>query len=199
MSEEVLNEATNEALDLAQEAQSKKVFNLADAIKGRSLPQKTVTLYLDEQSAMELYELNNSMNALLDAEEIAAMEAKAAVLKKNIDDSALTVVMRGVNQKEIEGVIEFCNSKHKVKDGQGSENVDWMVDYIMTLIAKNIVSITTAQGETDEGPFDYEKTDEIRGYIPANEWGKLVETMQKLTLAGGYFDQLTDAGFLQKS
>jgi hypothetical protein len=200
MSEEnTTKDAGAEALELAEEAQSKKVFNLADAIKGRSLPQKTVTIFLDENSAMALVEINDLMNETTDPEALAELEAQAATLKADINQSALTVAMRGVNQKTIEEVSDMCNEKHKVKEGEGPSSLDWMVDYIVTLVAKNIVSITTGEGETDSGPFDFDKLNEIRGFIPTAEWNKLVETMQRLTLAGGYFEQLTDAGFLQKS
>lgn len=200
MSEETTTkDAGAEALELVEEAQSKKVFNLADAIKGRSLPQKTITIFLDENSAMELVDINNLMNQTTDPDEMAKLEAQAAELKKQINDSALTIAMRGVNQKTIEEVSDLCNDKHKVKDGEGPTSLDWMIDYIVTLVAKNIVSITLGDGEVDEGPFDFDKLNEIRGFIPTAEWNKLVETMQRLTLAGGYFEQLTDAGFLQKS
>jgi hypothetical protein len=200
MSEEnTTKDAGAEALELAEEAQSKKVFNLADAIKGRALPQKTVTIFLDENSAMALVEINDLMNETTDAETLAKLEAEADELKAKINESALTVAMRGVNQKTIEEVSDMCNEKHKVKEGEGPSSLDWMVDYIVTLVARNIVSITTGDGETDEGPFDFDKLNEIRGFIPTAEWNKLVETMQRLTLAGGYFEQLTDAGFLQKS
>lgn len=200
MSEETTTkDAGAEALELAEQAQSKKVFNLADAIKGRSLPQKTVTIFLDEDSAMSLVDINNLMNQTTDTDALAELESKAAVLKAKINESALTVAMRGVNQKTIEEVSDLCNDKHKVKDGEGPSSIDWMIDYIVTLVAKNIISITTGDGEVDEGPFDFDKINEIRGFIPTAEWNKLVETMQRLTLAGGYFEQLTDAGFLQKS
>jgi hypothetical protein len=195
---EIKNQQT-EAMELAEQAQSKKVFNLADAIKGRALPQKTVTVFLDEGSALELVDINSLMNETTDPEALAVLEEKAAVLKKKIDDSALTFSMRGVNQKTIEEVSEMCNVKHNVKDGDGVSDINWMVDYIITLVAKNIISATDSDGNVDNGPFDYDKIEEIRGFIPAAEWNKLVETMQRLTLAGGYFEQLTDAGFLQKS
>lgn len=200
MSEETTTkDAGAEALELAEQAQSKKVFNLADAIKGRALPQKTITIFLDEHAAMELVEINDLMNETTEPEKMAALEAQSEELKKRINDSALTIAMRGVNQKTIEEVSDMCNDKHNVKDGEGPSSLDWMVDYIVTLVAKNIVSITTGDGEVDEGPFDFDKLNEIRGFIPTAEWNKLVETMQRLTLAGGYFEQLTDAGFLQKS
>jgi uncharacterized protein (UPF0297 family) len=188
-----------EVMELVDQAQSKKVFNLADAIKGRALPQKTVTVFLDEGSALELVDINSLMNETTDPEALAALEEKAAVLKNKINESALTFSMRGVNQKTIEEVSEMCNVKHNAKDGEGVNDINWMVDYIITLVAKNIISATDGDGNVDEGPFDYDKIEEIRGFIPAAEWNKLVEAMQRLTLAGGYFEQLTDAGFLQKS
>jgi hypothetical protein len=198
MSEE-LNGAMEEAMDLAQEAQSKKVFNLSDAIKGRSYPQKDAVVYLDDESAMKLVELDEIMSYTTDPEELKKLEAEAAKLSKAIKDSALTFKMRGVSQDAIELVLKQLNEKYKVKGSAGTENPDWMKDYITTLVGMNIISVVDASGSEDDSTYDFEKTEEIRRNIPAAEWGKLVEMMQKLTLAGGYFEQLTDAGFLQKS
>ena len=198
MSEEV-NGAVEEAMDLAQEAQSKKVFNLSDAIKGRSYPQKDAVVYLDDESAMKLVELDEIMSYTTDPEELKKLEAEAAKLSKAIKDSALTFKMRGVSQDAIELVLKQLNEKYKVKGSAGTENPDWMRDYITTLVGMNIISVIDASGSEDDSTYDFDKTEEIRRNIPAAEWGKLVEMMQKLTLAGGYFEQLTDAGFLQKS
>jgi hypothetical protein len=198
MSEEV-NGAVEEAMDLAQEAQSKKVFNLSDAIKGRSYPQKDAVVYLDDESAMKLVELDEIMSYTTDPEELKKLEAEAAKLSKAIKDSALTFKMRGVSQDAIELVLKQLNEKYKVKGSAGTENPDWMRDYITTLVGMNIISVVDASGSEDDSTYDFDKTEEIRRNIPAAEWGKLVEMMQKLTLAGGYFEQLTDAGFLQKS
>jgi hypothetical protein len=197
MSEE-LNEA-EQALELAKEAQSKKVFNLSDAIKGRAYPQKDVTIYLDDETALKLVELNQEMSYTTEPEELKKLEALAAQLTETIKSSALTFKMRGVSQDAIELVLKQMNEKYKVKGSGGTENPDWMRDYITTLVSLNIVSVTDVSGSEDATAFDFEKTEEIRKNVPAAEWGKLVEMMQKLTLAGGYFEQLTDAGFLQKS
>jgi hypothetical protein len=198
MSEEV-NGAVEDAMDLAQEAQSKKVFNLSDAIKGRAYPQKDAVVYLDDESAMKLVELDEQMSYITDPAELKKLEAEAENLSKAIKDSALTFKMRGVSQDAIELVLKQLNEKYKVKGSAGTENPDWMRDYITTLVGMNIVSVIDASGSEDDSTYDFDKTEEIRRNIPAAEWGKLVEMMQKLTLAGGYFDQLTDAGFLQKS
>jgi hypothetical protein len=188
-----------EAMELAAEAQSKKVFNLSDAIKGRSYPQKDVVIHLDDEAALELVELNDKMSYITDVSELAKLEAEAKKLSDAIKESAITFKMRGVSQDAIELVLKKMNEKYKVKGTSGTENPEWMRDYITSLVSLNIVSVVDAFGSEDSTQFDFEKTEELRRNIPAAEWGKLVEMMQKLTLAGGYFDQLTDAGFLQRS
>jgi sialic acid synthase SpsE len=188
-----------EAMELAAEAQSKKVFNLSDAIKGRSYPQKDVVIHLDDEAALELVELNDKMSYITDVSELAKLETEAKKLSDTIKKSAITFKMRGVSQDAIELVLKKMNEKYKVKGTSGTENPEWMRDYITSLVSLNIVSVVDAFGSEDSTQFDFEKTEELRRNIPAAEWGKLVEMMQKLTLAGGYFDQLTDAGFLQRS
>ena len=188
-----------EAMELAAEAQSKKVFNLSDAIKGRSYPQKNVVIHLDDEAALKLVELNDKMSYITDTAELAKLEAEAKKLSDAIKESAITFKMRGVSQDAIELVLKKMNEKYKVKGTSGTDNPDWMRDYITSLVSLNIVSVVDASGSEDSNDFDFDKAEELRRNIPAAEWGKLVEMMQKLTLAGGYFDQLTDAGFLQKS
>jgi hypothetical protein len=187
------------AMELVEEAQSKKVFNLSDAIKGRAYPQKDVTVYLDDEAALKLVELNDKMSSTTEPEEMKKLEAESEKLSKTIKESAVTFKMRGVSQDAIELVLKKMNEKYKVKGTAGTENPDWMRDYITNLVSLNIVSVSDSSGSEDSAEFDFEKAEELRRNIPAAEWGKLVEMMQKLTLAGGYFDQLTDAGFLQKS
>ena len=198
MSEETQG-TIEEAMDLAEEAQSKKVFNLSDAIKGRAYPQKDVTVYLDDESAMALVDIDDMMTEVTDPTIMKKLEAEAQILSNRIKESALTFRMRGVSQDVIELVLKQLNEKYKVKGSAGTENPEWMKDYITILVGMNIVSVKDFSGSEDDSVFDFDKTEEIRRNLPAVEWGKLVEMMQKLTLAGGYFDQLTDAGFLQRS
>ncbi len=199
MSEET-NSVVKEAMELVEEAQSKKVFNLSDAIKGRAYPKKDVTIYLDDEAAMRLVEINDELNYGPEPDVAKKLEAEAEALGKKITSTALTFTLRGVNQDVIETVLTQTNIRHGLKKGEDGSNVPgWMRDYITSLVGLNIVSVTDASGAEDSDSFGFEKTDELRKNIPATEWAKLVEAMQKLTLAGGYFDQLTDSGFLQKS
>lgn len=197
MSEENI---TKEALELVKEAQSAKVFNLADAIKGRAYPTTTVKVYLDDASAMELVEVNDLMNRTTNPEALIDLEKRSEFLAEKIMESSLTFEMRGIGQKEIDQITEQLNGFYSILKGQdGTTNPEWLKDYITLLVGRNIISVTNAEGAVDKSEFDLDKTTELRSALSLSEWNKLVGAMQKLTLAGGYFDQLTDAGFLQKS
>jgi hypothetical protein len=197
MSEENI---TNEALELVKEAQSTKVFNLADAIKGRAYPTTSVRVYLNDQAALELVEINQLMNRITDPDKIDQLSERAAELAVEILSSSLVFEMRGIGQREIDEISTQLNKSYGItREQDGPSNSDWLRDYIVTLVGKNIVTVTNYDGAVDNSQFDLEKSDELRKSLSVSEWNKLVGAMQKLTLAGGYFDQLTDAGFLQKS
>ena len=197
MSEENI---TEEALQLVKEAQSPKVFNLSDAIKNRAYPTKDVVIYLDDESAMQLVEVTDRMNRTIDPKELAELEAESDKLAKLVMASSLTFHLKGVGQDAIDAITKSLDTKYSIKPQEsGTNNPDWLKDYITTLVSMNIKSVVNAEGAVDDSEFTFDRTDELRKIIAPTEWAKLVGTMQKLTLAGGYFDQLTDAGFLQKS
>jgi hypothetical protein len=196
MSEENI---TKEAIELVQEAQSAKVFNLADAIKGRAYPSTSVKVYLDDEAAMQLVQINNQMNRTTNADELAKLQVIAEELAEKIMSSALTFEMRGVGQSIIEAVTDKVNVLHGLDSEDAERSQEWLKDYITHLVAVNIVSVSNSEGAVDKEEFNYEKVEELRKALSVTEWNKLVGSMQKLTLAGGYFDQLTDAGFLQRS
>lgn len=200
MSENTQPTEVQEAIKLVEEAQSPKVFSLADAIKGRAYPKKDVVIYLDDETALRLVEINDLINVSLDEEEVKTLEAEAQLLSEKIKESALVFSMRGVSQATIERVLEDCNKKHNIgKDEDPLGNANWFKDYVTLLVAENIEQVADGSGNVDSEKFTFDKVEELRKNIPSNEWAKLVEAMQKLTLAGGYFEQLTDAGFLQRS
>ncbi len=196
MSEENI---TKEAIELVKEAQSQKVFNLADAIKGRAYPTTSVKVYLDDETAMQLLDINDQMNRTTDPEKLADLQKIADGLAEKIMETALTFNMRGIGQDSIESITEKVNAMHGVQDTGSERTQEWLRDYITYLVGLNISSVQTADGAVDPEVFTFEKAEDLRKALAPNEWSKLIAAMQKLTLAGGYFEQLTDAGFLQKS
>lgn len=194
------NEIIEEAVELAKKAQDRKVFNLVDFIKGRAYPETEVTIYLDDSTALQIIELNNELVRAVKPERVEELQAQINSLAEEIKSTSLVFKMRGVSQEVVEAIMKKTNLRHNVaKSSDGAGNPEWMRDYITMLIGENIVSVTNSAGEVDSSHFDFDKTEALRLNLPGSEWGKLVEAMEKLTLAGGYFDQISDAGFLPKS
>lgn len=185
-----------EVLSLVADAQKKNVFNLADAIKGRSAPEKTITVYTDLQSGIELQEVNAEMNGfgyVMQEGKFEELEKKAAELSEKISKSKLTFHMRGINQEQTENLVK--DSGDRATDA----TLDFARDYTCALVAANIVKVENAEGGVDERVFTIEDGKELYRSLPTEAWLTLVNTMEQLTLATGIFKGITDAGFLQKS
>jgi hypothetical protein len=190
----------NETLELVKEAQKQGTFNLSEVIKGRGYPSKDVTIYTDVDSAFQLIQLEERMKqvALTDLELHSELEKQAEALAEIVQKSKLVFHMRGVNQ----GIVELVSNeadKLYPEDETGERADNWYKFYTVSLVAHNLVKVTNADGLVDERVFTYDDILEIRNNIPVDSWQMIVSTMQQLTLAGGYFKGLTDAGFLPKS
>ena len=195
MSEET-NKDFEEVVSLVADAQKKNVFNLADAIKGRSAPEKVITVYTDMQSALDLKEVNEKMSDfkyIMDESLYAGLEAEAKGLTEKLSKSKLTFYMRGIDQEATEKVTDFGGDR--VADG----TLDFAKEYTCALVAANIVKVEDADGNVDERKFTLEDGKALYKNLPVEAWMTLVNTMEQLTLATGIFRGITDAGFLPKS
>lgn len=198
MSDEKILEET---LELVKEARKPGKFNLVDVIKDRAFPEREVDVYTNADAAFKLVELDEQMKAIvgIDQEKYDALEEEAQVLAEELQKSKLSFLMRGVGQGVIEEVTEKANTLYNNPDAEDHDSEGWFRFYVTALIASNVVRVTDAEGNVDERQFTVDEMMEIRNNIPADAWAVLVNTMQKLTLASGYFKGLTDAGFLPKS
>lgn len=192
-------EIVNETLELVKDAQKQGTFNLADAIKGRGYPTKDVTIYTDVESAFKLVEIEDELNKPTDdTKAYAALEERAKALAETVQASKLVFTMRGVNQATVEHITETINEEFGKPEDLDDPSV-WSKNQVASFVASNIVRVTDADGNVDERLFTRDDALELRGLLPSESWHVLVATMQKLTLASGFFDGLTDAGFLPKS
>lgn len=190
------NEELEEVLSLVADAQKKNVFNLVDAIKGRSAPEKVITVYTNLQAGLDLKDVNDKMSDftyIMDEKKYAELEKQAEELTKEISKSKLVFHMRGIDQEATEKVTDFGGDR--VTDG----SLDFAKDYTCALVAANIVKVEDADGNVDERKFTLEDGKQLYKNLPTEAWLTLVNTMEQLTLATGIFKGITDAGFLPKS
>jgi len=196
MSEEQVD--FKEVISLAEEAQKRGKFNLADAIKGRSYPEKSVTVFTNIKAAFDLKEVNDELNDFnftdnLDA--FAELEKKAQELANQVSESKLVFNMRGIDQEKIEQVTKDLKPR---EEGNVSEH-EFGRNFTAALVASNIISVENAAGDIDEREFTLEDGVVLYQSLPAEAWAVLVQTMEQLTLSTGIFKGITDAGFLPKS
>ena len=180
---------------MVEGARSKGKFNLAEVIKGKGNPEDVVEVYLDSESAYELSKLSDKIIESIDEDEIEEIKKRADELTEKILKSKLTFYMRGIDQ----GLVESIERQAKLKNIDNEDEDLWFVDYFSALVAENVYKVEDADGNIDESKFTLEDANQWRSFMPAEAWGLLVASMQKLTLATGYFRGLTDAGFLPKS
>jgi hypothetical protein len=193
---ETTNEQFEEVISLVADAQKKNVFNLADAIKGRSAPEKVITIYTDLKSAIELKDINDKMSDfsyISDAEKYAVLEKRAEELTEEISKSKLVFHMRGIDQETTEKVTDIGG------DRASDNTLDFAKDYTCALVAANIIKVEDADGNVDERKFTLEDGINLYKNLPTEAWLTLVNAMEQLTLATGIFKGITDAGFLPKS
>lgn len=189
---------SDNVVDLVEQAQKRGKFSLADAIKGRAFPEKSVDVYIDGGSAYELAEITEKLRQTDPlSPEYEKLNAEAEELSKKILDSKLTFHMRGVGQGIVERVTRETNEKFPPENEQ--DNPGWIKHYLCALIAENIVKVTDSEGNEDDSKFTVQDIIELRDVVPVDSWEVLIDTMQKLTLASSYFETATDAGFLPKS
>lgn len=194
MSEE---NVVNETLALVKEAQKQGTFNLAEAIKGRGYPEKDVIVYTDLAAAFALVETEAKLKSVPKGKDTVELEKQAQGLAETVQASKLVFSMRGVGELVVDQAEKEASIAHPDVDGERSD--DWWKFYMAYLIGANIVKVTNADGEVDDHMFTTEDAVAIRNFIPSESWTLLVAAMQQLTLASGYFQGLTDAGFLPKS
>lgn len=183
-----------EVISLVEEAQKRNKFNLADAIKGKSAPEKTVTVYTDAQAAIDLQDVNDALvnfrYGLQDPSVYEELEAKAEELSKKVQESRLVFKMRGISQEKYESISEGIDA---------SDSKKFAREYVCALVASNIVSVENANGEIDEREFTMSDGLALYESLPKESWLTLSHTMEQLTLATGVFKGITDASFLPRS
>jgi hypothetical protein len=186
-------------VELVQEAQSKGKFKLTDAIKGRAFPEAFVDVYIDAGSAYEFGQIQEDVKSVdPNSEEHEKMVARMEELAEAIKQSKLTFHMRGVGQGLVEKATRLANKKYPRAE-KGEEESEWVAYYLSMLVADNIVKVVDFEGNVDDSKFSVDDVLELRGIMPVDSWEVLIDTMQKLTLASGYFEAVTDSGFLPKS
>ena len=138
------------------------------------------------------------------AEQVAELEAKQLVCLQKARDSRLTFRMRGVAPKLWRAIDAHARASIKAKDeteeAQQAAFIARNDRVTYQCIAHAILSITDADGNTDDSSVSYETVAALHDILLMSEWEKIKKTSDLLSFGNGYFQRLVeeDADFLPK-
>lgn len=167
-----------------------KNFDVFGFLEGRTFPEDTVKLYIDEESALEAYKLSEERDLLTDSaadkKRDKEIETRLKGLAEKVDGTALIAHLRGTHS----GVISDVMSGKGDKDSEETNN---------KLIALFLYKVVDPSGNEDERDYTAEDIVRLRRLLPAQSWVMINEATHKMIVASMAFDQMADAGFFPKS
>lgn len=188
-------------------------FNLDEFVQGRGFPRDTVTVFTNEDAGYDYTAVQERLTTLAQekeklepatrsaaykekAQEFNALEEKAQELLEKIKESALTFHLRGISPGHIKKINKDVKKQAETEEldqETAGEIAGWRI------IAANIIKVTNAKGQEDNGPFTEERVANLEMTLPDSEWTKLDRKVAELSFKSAYFDSVVDAGFLPKS
>lgn len=189
------------AIEKVDEILKPEKFNLVDAIKGRSYPEDSIRVYLDEEAAYLLHQTENELSGLSksqdqDAEGFRELlddkQRQADEYRERLLATSLKFTLRGRDRVVYDRIQAQSEKDHPDDDRARAlaENCGVM--------AASILSVENAEGAVDEHEFTAEEVESLYEIMPRNEWLRLLELLYSLTFANSYFDQAVNAGFLSR-
>lgn len=184
------------SVEQVEEILSPKKFNLAEAIQNRSYPEDSVVIFLDQEAAYDLAQVDAAMKTLSDHSErdkdllaqYEVYEQEAEALRQRIIESSLKLTLRGLDQATIDATL---NEAEKIEDGTPH-------DTNVLMLSKVLVSVQDHEGAVDDSPVTVELVEQLYAAMGAHEWDKVMTTMNGVLFAATYFDRAVDAGFLSR-
>lgn len=171
------------------ESISSETFDIIKAAAGNNFPSKTISFYTNYNALRIFLELEAKINNLpQDAlEEIKALEDKQTELLELIQQSTITVTVRGINRKVRRQVI--ASSVTKGNKAEAYDYANWL------LVQASLESVVDVNGNPLPNAEDLEWYDNLSDA----DGDRLIETIESLQLDSARFDETVGADFLSKS
>lgn len=192
-----------DAVDKVEEILSPKKFNLIDAVQGKAYPEDSVRIFLDEEAAYELTQVNaqlEELSRIKDRDESTielynVTEALAQELKDRLIASSLKFTLRGRGHKVYDEIADRTAREFADVEDDSERGV---VENIR-IIAASTVSVENGEGAIDgDREFTEEDITPVYELASPGEWKRLLDLMMALAFANTYFDKAVRAGFLSR-
>lgn len=195
--------------DIVDAAMEEGTFSFAEVAQGRSYPQDTVSIYLDEATAYKIAELEDRANSELDSDVVNKIDAEIAELRIVIEKSKYTFKIHGIPLERRDELLERAREQIKPEFDSFKNFVNGRVEktekdsperdrlYNNMLWAEHITEVVGPDGRVDRNPGI--GTAEAIRKAPISQQVVFTRAIQKLVVAADSFEARIDDDFLAKS
>ena len=186
-----------------EEATSRETFDVLEFVKGANLPKNDVTIYTDADAALKLARIfvAEAARSKKEAEEGLSLsdefegpdEDEISELHERLTASALIFHLQGLAPAATKALENHL--KATLEYTEGAENEEFNEVFNNTLIAKSIVSVSTATGHTSDAAWTPEKVNELNESLYVSEANKLFTAAAEVNYVGAIFDRAVAADF----
>jgi hypothetical protein len=215
----------SEIEEIVEEAKKPGKFNIVDAVKGRGYPKDEIVVFLDENVAFRIAEINEAIDA------ISQQMDKSGVDKKTLDKflkeheaildkrEALLDEMRkeeyvfhltGISEGARQDLFDKAVAKYEIKktmvlnqvsgefEEQEVENVERDRYFTALLWEAGIYKIVSPDG-SEQDELTYDQAAELRRLLPLASLTTITEAIEKMRAATAIFMMTVNEDFLAKS
>lgn len=184
-------------------ATSEDNFDALAFFSGAALPEDTITVYQDIAAAYRLSALlekqqeqaqrgeNDGLSLADETDSVDENEIDA--LRAQLLASAVKFNLRGLAPAARDAIEKNLRAKHPYTEG--AENTEYNEAFNATLIAKTIVSVTNAKGQTDKNAWDAARVLAFGKAAQPSEFEKLFLGAFRVNYVGDAIDRAVNADF----
>lgn len=211
-----MSDVIDEIEQSVEDATSRGVFNIVEAVRGRAYPKTTVTVYLDEDAAYTAASIDAELEDAIivdgDAGESERTKELKALFDATVDllkASECVFTIRGISEgsrdKIMDQVLEQCPIEYDEVKNQITgittkveiENKERDRLFTQFLWAAQIESITAANGDVQHS-LTVEDVAELRKELPLAAVASINEAIDKVRVSTAVFMSKVNEDFLAK-
>jgi hypothetical protein len=200
MSDATLDQVTDTAVEAATSEDS---FDALAFFSNADLPEDTVTVYQDAKTAYKLADLARKVAEQKELEESEGIGLTdeveyidpddVAELQTKLKASAVIFKLRGLAPAARDAIEAHARATHPYKEG--AENTEYNEAFNGELIAKTIVSVSNAKGQTDKNTWDAPRVLAFGKASQPSEFNKLFEGAFRVNYIANAIDIAVGADF----
>lgn len=148
-----------------------KTFDLMGHLSGRTYPEDSIKVYLDEGAMYQLEQLEDRANLEKDSSKVNDIDEQKKALVETLEETALTFHLRGIPE-EVKDAIQV--------QADADENKDDELFLDVAAVEAHILYIEDSQGARAEG-FNFEAIKSLMKAMPGTERARLTSKVVDLS------------------